>query len=412
MQSDLQHPDIETSSAPRDTAMAGQVNPQQNGDAKCGKGDANSMDFLDIVTVMATRWRLLAVTPLIAGAIAVGLSFLIPLTFTAKTLFLPPQQQQSSAASALASLGALSGLAGAATGIKSPADQYISLMQSANVEDRIIDKFNLMALYKTEYRFQARAELEKNVRISLGKKDGLITIEADANSPQLAADLANEHVAELRRISAELALTEAQQRRLFFETQVKQTKIALVDAQQVLQRSGFNPGALKAEPKAAADSYARIRAEATTAEVRLQTMRRSLADAAPEVQQQLALLGALRGQLANVENASPTTGEADYISRYRDFKYQEVLFDLFSKQYELARVDESREGALIQIIDTAKPPEYKSKPKRAFIGIAIALTTFFLLCFYLLASTSFRFAAQNPKTAAKFTRLRAAAGRH
>ncbi|MGL1733490.1 hypothetical protein ACSTG5_00265, partial [Vibrio parahaemolyticus] len=89
----------------------------------------------------------------------------------------PPQQAQSAAAaSALASLGALSGLAGGLSGIKSTGDQYVSLLQSVNVQDRLIDQFKLMAEYDVKYRYQARKALTENTRISLGKKDGLITV--------------------------------------------------------------------------------------------------------------------------------------------------------------------------------------------------------------------------------------------
>lgn len=338
----------------------------------------------ELVSILGARWRLLVIGPLAAGALALSASFLIPPTFTSKTVFLPPQQQQSSAASALASLGALAGFAGGAAGIKTTGDQYVALMQSVNVEDRIVDRFKLMDIYEAQYRFLARKDLEQNSRISLGKKDGLITVEVDAKDPALAAAIANQYVAELRRLTSELALTEAQQRRAFFESELKNTKLRLAEAQQVLQSSGFNPGALKAEPKAAADAYARIKAEVTAAEVRLQTQRRALADAAPEVQQQSALVSALRSQLAKLESTGEAHGDADYVGRYREFKYQETLFELFSKQYEMARLDESREGTLIQVVDVATPAEHKSKPKRAFIALATLLATALILMTFVL----------------------------
>jgi capsule polysaccharide export protein KpsE/RkpR len=301
-------------------------------------------------------------------------------------MFLPPQQPQSAAASALASLGALSGLAGGSLGsVKTTADQYVSLMRSVNVQDRLVDRFKLMDQYESKYRFQARNALSQNVRINLGKKDGLITVEADGSSPQLAADLANAHVDELRRLTGELALTEAQQRRRFFESELKKTREQLARAQQELQQSGFNPGALKTEPKAAAEAYARIKAEATAAEVKLQTLRRTLVETAPEVQQQQTLLGALRAQLAKLETVDrPDASDAGYISRYREYKYQESLFELFARQFEAARLDESREAGLIQVVDPATPPEYKSKPKRAYIGLGAAVLTALVLAMGLL----------------------------
>ena len=352
--------------------------------------DDDGISLLDLLAILAARWRLLVFTPIAAGALAFGGTYLIAPTFTARTTFLPPQQQQSTAASALASLGALSGLAGGMANIKSPADQYVSLMQSANAQDRIVDQFKLMDVYESKYRFEARKTLSQNVRISLGKKDGLITVEAEDTDPQRAADLANAHVTELRRLSSDLALTEAQQRRAFFEAELQKTRTKLTQAQQSLQSSGFSASALRAEPKAAAEGYAALKAEATAAEVKLQTLRRGLADNTPEVQQQVTLLGALRAQLSKLESSSDTKNDADYISRYREFKYQEALFDLFAKQYEMARLDESREGALIQVVDVATKPEWKSKPKRASIALAAAFGAALLLGIGLVLSRSWR----------------------
>jgi uncharacterized protein involved in exopolysaccharide biosynthesis len=367
--------------------------------------DDEGPGLIDLLVPLAQHWRLLLAAPVALGALALGATYLITPTFTSRTVFLPPQQQQSAAASALAALGPLAGLAGGVN-IKTAGDQYVALMQSVNVEDRLVDQFKLMAVYESKFRFQARKTLEQNTRIALGKKDGLISVEVDAQDPQLAADIANQYVSELRRLSSELALTEAQQRRVFFEGELKRARAKLGEAQARLQGGGFNAGALKAEPKAAAETFARLKAEVTSAEVRLQTMRRTLADTSAEVQQQLTLLGALRGQLTRVEGESnPATNSADYLGRYREFKYQEALFELFSKQYELARLDESREGALIQIVDVATPAEHKSKPKRAQIAIGATAGSFILLCVAVLARHFVRRARETSDGAARFAQL-------
>ena len=368
----------------------------------------DGIDLLDLALPLLQHWKLLIVMPLLAGMAALGITYLIKPTFTSRTVFLPPQQQQSAAASALASLGALSGLAGAAAGVKSPADQYVALLQSTTVADRLIDEFKLMQVYESDYRFEARKELAQNVRISLGKKDGLITVEVDDIDPPRAAEIANRHVDELRRLTLQLALTEAQQRRVFFDAQLKKTRDALTQAQQALQASGFNPGALKAEPKAAAEGYARLQAQVTAAEVRLQTLRGSLSETTPEVQQALTMLGALRGQLGKVEASTGSSDGPDYIGKFREFKYQETLFELFARQYELARVDESREGALIQVVDVAKPAERKSKPKRAITAVATTLVALLLLAAFVVMRHFWRQSLSRPERAAKLAQLRAA----
>lgn len=363
------------------------------------RDEDEGISLLEVIRVLGAHRKLLLAGPVVIGAAALGATYLVTPTFTAQTVFLPPQQQaQSQAASAMASLGALAGLAGGA--VKTPGDQYVSLMQSANVEDRIVDRFKLMDVYQAKYRFAARRTLEKNTRVTLGKKDGLITLEVDSDDPKLAADIANQYVAELRRLTGSLALTEAQQRRAFFESEVKQARTRLEDAQRVLQAGGFSAGALKAEPRAAAESFARIKAELTSAEVRLQTMRRSMADTSNEVQQQQSMVSALRGQLALLEEKTERGSDSDYLGRYREFKYQETLFELFSKQYEMARVDESREGASVQVIDPATTPEYKSGPKRAVTTLGAALLSAVLLTLGVLVRHFWRQAREAEKVRA------------
>lgn len=329
---------------------------------------------------LRSRWLLLTVGPVVVGLLALGVSFLLPPTYTATTTFMPPQQAQNSAASALGSLGPLAQLAGGSLNVKNTSDQMIALMRSVTVSDRIVQRFKLMDVYDVKFGLNARKKLAANVRLNFGKKDGIVSIEVDDVDAARSADMANQYIEELRQITATLAVTEAQQRRVFFEQLLKESQQRLVVSQQALQASGFNPGALKVEPKAAAEAYARIQAEVSAAEVRLQTLRGSLADATPEVSQQQAMLVALRGQLSKVQQSgsASTAGDApDYVSRYRAFKYEETLFDLYARQFELARVDESRDGGFIQVVDPAAPPEKQSWPNplmtAAAAGVAAAL---------------------------------------
>jgi uncharacterized protein involved in exopolysaccharide biosynthesis len=329
------------------------------------------------VRLWLRHWKWVIGAPLVGGALALGATYLMAPVFTARTSFLPPQPQQSAAMATLSQLGALAGLAGTA-GVRTPADQYVSLLQSTTIADRLIDQFKLIQAYGAQYRFEAREELNKNVRIVAGRRDGIISLEVDDIDPQRAAGIANAYVEGLRRLTSELALTEAQQRRAFFERELTQTRHRLTAAQHALQASGFNAGALRAEPRAAAEGYARLRAEVTATEVRLQAARRGLADSAPEVQQLQSALATLRGQLAKTEGLAEVQVGVDYVGKYREYKYQETLFDLFSRQYELARLDESREGATIQVIDVATKPEYKSRPKRAAMAAAAALAAWMI----------------------------------
>ncbi|MBT9458368.1 MAG: lipopolysaccharide biosynthesis protein [Burkholderiaceae bacterium] len=361
--------------------------------------------MLDTVLTLAQHLRLIVGGALFVGVVTLGASYLIKPTFTARTLLLPPQQQGSLVASALSSLGSLAGLAGGAGGVKSPLDQYVTLLQSTNIADRIIARFKLAHVYDDQRPSVLRTELAANLRVAAGRRDGLITIEVDDHDPQRSADMANAFVDELRRLTSVLAVTEAQQRKLFFEAQLNQAKSKLAQAQVALQGSGFSPNALKAEPRAAAESYARLKAELTSAEVRLQTLSSSFSAQSPEVIQLSSTVAALRGQLDKLERTSDASGDADYVGKYREFKYQETLFELFARQYELARVDESREGSLIQVVDAAQVPDRKSKPKRAIVALVATLLAGLALTGFVLIRQQLRRVRQDPERARKLTRL-------
>jgi tyrosine-protein kinase Etk/Wzc len=373
-------------------------------------GEEDEVNLLDILQVAADNLRLLVVGPLAAGLVALGIGFAITPTFTATTKFLPPQQQQSSAAAMLQSLGALGGLAGAASGLKNPTDQYVAFVKSQTIQDTLIERFKLKDRYDEQYLQDVRKELERNTRVSAGAKDGLITIEVDDKDPAFSAQLANAYVEELQKLMSRLAVTEAQQRRVFFEKQLAATKNSLAKAEQALKGSGLNSSALKASPQAAVEGLARLKASITAQEIKLASMRGYLTDNAPEFRQAQTELSAMRAQLMRAEKEEPSNGrspeESDYVAKFRDFKYQETLFDLFAKQYEIARVDESREGSVIQVLDVAKPPEKKSKPKKALIAAATTLATGFLLLLWVFVRNAVRNASQEPESAEKLARLR------
>jgi uncharacterized protein involved in exopolysaccharide biosynthesis len=351
-------------------------------------------------------WRWVIGLPLAVATVAVCTTYVVAPTYTARTTLLPPQQQQSSAASALASLNSLSGLTVPA--VRTSADQYAALLRSNAVVDPIIASFDLKTVYGKDLLSDARRALLDKVQIGVGKKDGIISIDVDDQSPQRAAEIANRFVEELRNVTARLALTEAQQRRQFFEGQLRQNRERLTAAQRALQASGFDAGALRAEPKAAAETYARLRADVTATEVRLQALRQSLADTAPEVQALQAALAALRSRLTAVEATSDIAAGPDYVSKYREYKYEETLFEIFSRQYELARLDEAKEGNAMQVIDAATPPERRSRPRRAQTAINALLATFALMVVFLEGRHFWGLWSRRPQNGGQVDRLRKA----
>lgn len=354
--------------------------------------DDDAFSLVDVLLFVVDHWKALTLAPLAAGIVALGVAFMIPITFTATTRILPPQHGGGATMLMASQLGALAGIAGAAAGIKNPAEQYVSLIRSRSIADRLIERFDLTERYESRKVDDTRKRLSQTMSVSAGTKDGIITIEVEDTDPIFAAKMANAAVDEARQLSKRLALTEASQRRLFFETQLQTARKELDHAEASLRASGVSETTLRAEPRAAVEEVARLKAAVTMAELRVASLSGFMAPNNPDLKQARQELGALRAQLARVEQGSVATEGrgSEYIARYREYKYHEMLFELMAKQYELARLDEARDSGTVQVIDSAVAPDRKSGPKRGIIAIATTLVAFVLVLAALILRRTFQ----------------------
>ena len=381
-------------------------------------GDEDEISLLDLATALGEEKATLFAIPLITTLVAVVVSLMMTPIFTAKTVVMPPQQQQSGAAAALASLGGLAGLAGlgGGGGLKSPDEMYVAFLGSEGMQNRIIAELKLQERYEAKTLTDARAALKGQVRFASEKKSGLLSIEADDKDPAFAAELANRHVVELRAMLGRLAVTEAQQRRVFYEQQIQQTqdKLALAEVafRAAKEKSGMQVTSVLAETGVRAS--AELRGQIASREVQLQAMSRFATAQNPETQRIASELAALRSQLNKTEQgsgeskaaASPLHQEA--VKSFRDVKVQEAMLEVLIRQYELARVDEAKEGPLIQQVDVAMPAERKSKPKRAVIVLVAAFAGLFLGVLVAFVRRALKKAQSDPASAGQWLALKKA----
>jgi tyrosine-protein kinase Etk/Wzc len=354
--------------------------------------DIENQTALDVAMSAAENWRTVLLAPILVSVAVFGFTYFITPTYVATARILPPLQQPNLSAVLASQLGALAGIPGASA-LKTPADQYVGLLKSRTIFDAIVTQFDLKSLYREDTLDDARNELEKRTKIWAGLKDGLIVVEVEDANPQRAADMANTFVSELRRLTNSLAITEAGQRRLFFQEQLVMTKDHLIKAEVALRSSGVSEAALKTVPQSALEALARLKAQIASQEIKLAAMRTFMTRSNPELKIAVEELTALRGELAKAEQADPgksTARGSEYIAKYREYKYNEALFELMAKQYELARLDEAREGAVVQLVDAALPPEKKAKPRRGLIAGVAALLSLFLTILLLWVRSSVR----------------------
>lgn len=378
--------------------------------------------LLDIVLLLAEEKGRLALVTLAALLLGSCMSLLIRPSFTAKATILPPQAPQSSLSTLMGQLGSISGLGGGAGSLlKNPADTYVGILQSRTIADHAIDKFHLLALWHLQRREDARRAVAQHVQIEMAK-NGLIEITAVDKDPRQASDFANFFVDELYGMNSYLAISEASQRRLFFDQQLAEERAALASAEEDLKNTQLKTGVitLGGQTELAIRSIAQSRAAIASKEVQLQGLRTYAAGGNPDVLEAEQELSALRAQLAQLENSQkrlspgdtgiaasqvPSTG-LEYARKLREVKYHDTLFELLSRQAEAARIDEAKSAPIIQVIDRAVPPDKKSGPPRLLIVVSMGVLGFCAGCLWIFIRGALARARQTSALALKLDRLR------
>jgi uncharacterized protein involved in exopolysaccharide biosynthesis len=382
--------------------------------------EEDEISLLDLLIVLAKHKKLILGLPLGAAFVALIVTLLMPNIYTSTTKILPPQQNQSAAVAMLGQLssqfGGLGGLAGGALGIKNPNDLYVGMLKSRTVVDTLIDRFELKKVYGEDTYHYARKELEERTTVASGR-DGIIKVEVEDKDPKRAAAIANGYVEELYKLTQTLAVTEASQRRLFFERQLDQTRKNLASA-EAAARQGLEKGGLvviDAQGRGMVETTARLRGQIAVKEIQISAMRAFATGQNPDLKQAQHELEAMKQELGKMEGTSSgrdnagSAGKADGMENLRllrDVKYNETIFELLAKQYEIARIDEARDASLIQVLDKAVEPERKSKPKRALIVILTALVAGILAILWAFIRDTGEKARRNPAQASRFEALR------
>ena len=357
--------------------------------------DENAVSLTEVLTWLGEKKALIAGVTAAVAVLALIVALLLPPVFTARTSLLAPgSQQQSGSAAALAALGSLGGIAGG-LGAKTPDDLYVALLKSDSVQRGLDQRFNLRAHYDVESYEVLRKTLPAYVRVSSDKKSGVISVEVDDKDPKFAADLANAHEAEVTKLLGRLAVSEAQLRRAFFEKQLQETKENLIKAERSLQAVQEKSGVIVLDKQAEAliGNAALLRAQISEREVQLRVLRTSATEQNPAVMRLNSELRGLRAELARMESSQGgAPGSAvdmpvgripeaavDYVRARRELKLQETLLESMVRQYEIAKLDEAKEGPSLQQVDVALPPDHKSRPARALIVLSSALVSLLLV---------------------------------
>jgi len=389
--------------------------------------DINLLDLL--IALGQEKWTLIVVTVL-AAITGVVVSLITPATYVSRTSIMP-SQQSGGWGGGLASLGSLAGLSGLgalsnmAAGIKSSDEMLIALMRSQSVQSALIEQFKLKERYGAKNTEEARQALNLNVSTLADKKSGLILIDAQDKEPEFAAQLANAQVKELNVILSRLAVTEAQQRRAYYDQQIVKTqeKIPQLEQQfkEAQKRSGLEVASLLSESGT-------LPGQIAAKELQLEVLSRFATPQNPELKRIAGEISALRTQMAKYELSQSKTklkdqSKADQSSSnsrandvqqatqaYNTLKIQEALLDGFVKQLELAKVDEAKEGPAVQVVDVARASEIRAKPERKKLVLAYTVTGFCIALLLAALRAGLKYAVSTANGRSRLRQLKNAWG--
>lgn len=374
--------------------------------------DTPGPDLLEFVLILVARKRLIGGMALAGAVLATGMALQKRDMYTATAVIMLPQQQRSTLAGLVGQLSPVGGAMAGGDLMRTPSDQYLSLLASRSIADELIQKFQLQREYQAKNLTSTRRILAARTRLTAGK-DSLIRIAVDAEQAQLAADLANGYADRLHKLNSRLALTESAQRRQFFERRVQAEREAVAQAEAAMKATQERTGLIQVSSQmdVVVRTIAQLRAEITLREVLLDTLKSGATDKNPEVVRLRVELDSLRTQLQSAEAGSkarqigpanaPAAGLA-YMRTLREFQYHETLFESLSKQYEAAKLDEAKEAPLVQVVDHADPPE-ELNPKNRVWMVLLGTISFGMFGACLAIALHF---LQTPERAARLREIR------
>ncbi|MBI3610053.1 MAG: lipopolysaccharide biosynthesis protein [Nitrospirae bacterium] len=357
----------------------------------------DEINLLDYWKVLVKRRKMIGQIVAAAFIMSVIVSLLLPKIYASTASILPPQQEGSFSSAMVSQLPGGSG--GGFLGMKSPADLWVGILKSGTVRDAIIARFDLMKIFKVKNREDAQKKLDQHVRIMKSKED-IISITVEDRDPRRTAETANAFVEELDRINKGIVMTSGRRMRVFVEERLKEAKEELRKTEDAVRAFQEKNRAVKLDDqsKAIIEAIGNVKGQLMAKEVELQTMLSYATSTNPQAEILKTQVEELKERLREMEEGKripdnhspkdifiPTAQIPDLALQFarlvREAKVQETLYGLLTQQYEMARIQEAKDSPTVQVLDTAKVPERRSKPKRTSIVLLSTVTAAFLAVF-------------------------------
>ncbi|HET7224849.1 MAG TPA: GNVR domain-containing protein [Candidatus Eisenbacteria bacterium] len=330
-------------------------------------------DLRVLVRAAVRRWPLVLGAAAVAGALTLGVTFLMPKWYRATSVILPPEESDllsnmSIAERALTKFPAF----GILEDYFTPADVYKAILASRTVGEDLMQQFDLQQIYRKRSVEKTLKELKSHTKVKLNP-DGTIAVSVEDRDPRRAAAMANAYLVALDRYNIEKRNTQAHRTRVFLERRVAETDSAMRTSEAMLRNYQEAHHAVVPTSVAGADvsSSANLMARQIALQVRLGMLRSYLREDNEQVIQTRTELDQLNERIATLPAL-----QTDVARLLRDTKVQEQLYLLLTAELEQARIRETMDTPTVQLLDAAVPPERQSRPRRLTMAAAAALLAF------------------------------------
>lgn len=395
----------------------------QPGLQELAAGNPATLETIDIAWLLWNHRTFVAKWVFWGIVLSAVIAFLLPKSYTATAQLMPPDfGSTSSMIEALPALGSgtdasgenggagsgagILGIASKLLGMSNTSDLIVGIAQSRTIEDDIIQRFGLMKVYSSGYLEDARRNLEKQTKAKADPETGIISISVEDKDPKRAAAMAQAYVDELNKVLADVNSSSAHRERLFIETRLAEVKSDLDASAKdfsvfASQNTAIDiPEQAKAEVTAAAD----LQAQLIAAQSMLRGLQQIYTDSNARVRQMQAQVDELQRQLSNIggkdvkatDGATLSAGElypsirqlpllgVKYLDLYRRNKIDESVFELLSKELEVAKMEEARDVPTVQVLDAPVAPQKKTGPHRLWIIIGGGTFCFLIAAAWIL----------------------------
>lgn len=342
---------------------------------------------LSLLDIFSTIWRrkwLIVFLTVLFFAVSLVRALLAPLTYRSECKIIPPQRSGGTGGGFLAQLGGLADFIGIPTGITS-SRMMLGILRSNSVVDSIIDQFDMMEELSTDSRMKARTAVLGGLETQ-DNGNGIVSIAYISTSPDRAAEMANAFVVAMQRKMQELAITDAQQKRTFFENQLIQAQQELNEAENELIAYQQSKGVIAFESQTGAilSQINDLRKRIASKNVEISAMRSYARQDNPKLRVLRSELEAMNRELRKLEEEQQkvdrlgriTSGDLfasigqvpelgiEYQRYMRSVKFATTKYEMMLRQYENAKFTEANDLSTIQILDPAAPPDEKYGPQR------------------------------------------------